>query len=160
MKLILQGVHEGWVVAKEIAESQYSVLIDSEANLLGGFDSMGATLKNGQIMAEHGVNVIFSAFSSHNLQRIRFKAGIAWANGLSEGDALAAITENPATALGLNDYSGKIEKGMRADIALWTDHPFEYKGRLNSLMVGGNWVDLKSRQDYLFEKYRELPVYK
>jgi len=79
---------------------------------------------------------------------------------LSEGDALAAITENPATALGLNDYSGKIEKGMRADIALWTDHPFEYKGRLNSLMVGGNWVDLKSRQDYLFEKYRELPVYK
>ena len=160
MDLILQGVLEGWGVAEEIAESQYSVLIDSEANLLGGFDSMGATLKNSQIMTKHGVNVIFSAFSSHNLQRIRFKAGIAWANGLSEGDALAAITENPAAALRLDDYSGRIEKGMRADLALWTDHPFEYRGRLESFMVGGNWVDLKSRQDYLFEKYRELPVYK
>ncbi len=111
-------------------------------------------------MTEKGVKVIFSSFSSHNLQRIRFKAGIAWANGLSEGASFAAITENPAAAIGLINYSGRIEKGMRADIALWTNHPFEYKGRLDSLMVGGEWVDLQSRQDYLFEKYRELPVYK
>ena len=160
MKLILQGVQEGWVVAEKIAATGYPVLVDSEANLLGGFDSLGATLKNSKIMTEKGVKVIFSSFSSHNLQRIRFKAGIAWANGLSEGASFAAITENPAAAIGLINYSGRIEKGMRADIALWTNHPFEYKGRLDSLMVGGEWVDLQSRQDYLFEKYRELPLYK
>ena len=160
MDLILQGVQEGWVVAEEIAKRKYPVLVDSEANLLGGFDSLGATLKNSKIMTDSGVKVIFSSFSSHNLQRIRFKAGIAWANGLSEADSLAAITENPAVALGLSDYSGRIEQGMRADIALWTNHPFEYKGRLDSFMVGGEWVDLQSRQDYLFEKYRKLPVYK
>ena len=44
-------------MAEEIAESQYSVLIASEANLLGGFDSMGATLKNSQIMTRYGVNL-------------------------------------------------------------------------------------------------------
>lgn len=154
MRLILQNAEEAWVVADQIAEVGSIVLLDSEANLPSSFDQLGSRLENARILAQAGVGIIFSSFWSHNARRLRHKAGVAWAHGLPEALAWAAITEVPFVALGR--AGGRLETGARADIALWEGHPMEFSGRLRGLMVSGTWVDISSRQDKLFERYQGM----
>ena len=44
--------------------------------------------------------------------------------GLKPAEALAGVTRNAAAALGLQDEIGRLEQGLRAELALWAiDHP-------------------------------------
>ena len=45
--------------------------------------------------------------------------------GVTEAQALAMITINPARELGLEDRLGSIEVGKDADLALFNAHPFD-----------------------------------
>lgn len=156
MRVILQGAAEGWAVAGRIASSAEGVLLDSESNLPGSWDSLGSRLDNAALLAAAGVPVALSSFWTHNARRLRHKAGVAWSHGLPEALAWAAVTETPARLLGM-ERLGRLEPGYPAHIALWQGHPMDFSGRLRGLWVAGERVGLSTRQDALFERYRTLP---
>jgi imidazolonepropionase-like amidohydrolase len=73
--------------------------------------------------------------------------------GLSEEEALAAITLKAARICGLADERGCLEVDKRADLAVFSAHPFDYRSQTRFVMIDGRQV--WTAQD---EKQRAEPL--
>lgn len=58
-------------------------------------------------------------------------------NGLSEKAALAALTTNPASILGINRVAGTIEKGKMANFVISTDSIFKEEAQIKHVVADG-----------------------
>lgn len=66
-------------------------------------------------------------------------------NGLSEEAALAALTTNPASILGLSKVAGSIEKGKMANLILSTDSLFSEDSQIKHMVVDGFIFDYETK---------------
>lgn len=66
-------------------------------------------------------------------------------NGLSEEAALAALTTNSASILGLGNVVGTIEKGKMANLILSTDSLFAKDSQIKHVMVDGFIFDYETK---------------
>jgi len=152
LDLILVGASDAVLVSDEIVKANVTVMMSAVDNLPGSFDSLHNSLDNIAKLAEAGVKIIISnSGESHNINQLRFDAGVAIANGLEATTALAAITANVADSFNLN--SGRIAVGKNADLVLWSSDPFEISTKVDAMWINGNAMSLKSRQDALRERY-------
>ena len=92
-----------------------------------------------------------------NVRALRQLAGVAVAYGLTRGQALAAITTNPARAFGLTGR-GTLARGSVADVVVWSGDPLELSSAPEHVFVGGVEQSLRNRQTRLLERYRQLPA--
>ncbi|RAI93806.1 amidohydrolase family protein [Algoriphagus yeomjeoni] len=67
------------------------------------------------------------------------------ASGLSEKAALAALTTNPASILGLTKVAGSIEKGKMANLILSTDSLFTEDAQIKHIVVDGIIYDYETK---------------
>ncbi|WP_425638870.1 amidohydrolase family protein [Algoriphagus yeomjeoni] len=67
------------------------------------------------------------------------------ASGLSEKAALAALTTNPASILGLTKVAGSIEKGKMANLILSTDSLFTEDAQIKHMVVDGIIYDYETK---------------
>lgn len=74
------------------------------------------------------------------IQYLPVCAAITVREGLTEQEALEAITINPAQNLGVEDRVGSIEVGKDADLVLWEEHPFQYTSKVLWTMINGKFV--------------------
>jgi imidazolonepropionase-like amidohydrolase len=152
LDLILVGASDAVLVRDEIVKANVTVMMSAVDNLPGSFDSLHNSLDNIAKLAVAGVKIIISnSGESHNINQLRFDAGVAIANGLEATTALAAITANVADSFNLN--SGRIAVGKNADLVLWSSDPFEISTKVDAMWINGNAMSLKSRQDALRERY-------
>jgi imidazolonepropionase-like amidohydrolase len=152
LDLILVGASDAILVSDEIAKANVTVMMSAIDNLPGSFDSLHNSLDNMAKLATAGVKIIISnSGESHNINQLRFDAGVAIANGLEATSALAAITANVADSFKLN--SGRIAVGKNADLVLWSSDPFEISTKVDAMWINGNAMSLKSRQDALRDRY-------
>ena len=152
IELVLVGASDAVLVSKAIADANVPVMISAIDNLPNSFDSLHNALDNVAKLTQAGVNVIISnSGDSHNINQLRFDAGVAVANGLKATDALAAITANVADVFHLN--TGRIAVGKSADLVLWSSDPFEISTKVDAMWIKGKPMLLKSRQDFLRERY-------
>ncbi|ALO35447.1 amidohydrolase [Colwellia sp. MT41] len=152
LDLILVGASDAVLVSEEIAKAKVTVMMSAIDNLPTSFDSLHTSLANVAILSKAGVTVIITnSGESHNINQLRFDAGVAIANGLAETTALAAITANVADSFNLN--SGRIVVGKNADLVLWSSDPFEISTKVDAMWINGNAMSLTSRQDALRQRY-------
>jgi len=152
LDLVLVSANDAVLVADEIAAANVPVILSSIDNLPSSFDSLHASLTNMATLAKAGVKVILAPNGgSHNLNQLRFDAGIAVANGLSKTDALSALTANVADVFKLN--SGRIAVGKNADLVMWSADPFELSTKVDLMWINGKQVSTRSRQDALRDRY-------
>jgi len=152
--LVLISASDSVLIADEIAAAKVPVILSSIDNLPTSFDSLHASLGNIAKLAKAGVKIILAPKGeSHNLNQLRFDAGIAVANGLSKTDAFSALTANVADVFKLN--SGRIAVGKNADLVLWSADPFEISTKVDSMWINGKQVSTRSRQDALRDRYTE-----
>ena len=152
LDLVLVGASDAVLVSDEIAKANVTVMMSAIDNLPSSFDSLHNSLANVAKLTKAGVKVIISnSGESHNINQLRFDAGVAIANGLAETTALAAITANVADTFKLN--SGRIVVGKNADLVLWSSDPFEISTKVDAMWINGNAMSLRSRQDALRERY-------
>ena len=155
VKLILVGVQEGWMVAKEIANAAVAAIIDPNDNLPIRFETLGARLENAAILHEAGVTLMFTGMkfqNTHNSFLVTQSAGNAVANGLPYKAALEAIFTNPARVFEL-DKSGQIAVGQIADLVLWNGDPLEVVREAQLVMVDGKEIPMVSRATRLRDRY-------
>ena len=94
------------------------------------------------LAAAGGITVIHSD-SAMGIQRLNQEAAKAWYAGIhadipvSRNEALRWITWNPAWVLGIEDQTGSLEAGKRADITVWDGDPFSVYSRARWVFVGG-----------------------
>lgn len=152
LNLVLAGASDAVLVSDEIAEANVVVMMSAIDNLPSSFDSLHNSLTNVAKLTDAGIKVIISnSGESYNINQLRFDAGVAVANGVSETTALAAITANVADSFNLN--SGRIAVGKNADLVLWSSDPFEISSKVDAMWINGKAMSLKSRQDALRERY-------
>ncbi len=70
----------------------------------------------------------------------------AMARGLSQDDALAAVTTIPARQLGLQDRLGTIAPGKIANLVVETGAPFAEKSRVSEIWIDGSRIELKEEK--------------
>ena len=91
-----------------------------------------------------------------NTRNIPFLAGTAMAYGLSEEQAISAISLNTAKIMGVDKTIGSIEEGKRATFFVNNGTPLDM--RTNNLIFGiinGEFVDLSNVQTKLYDKYQK-----
>ncbi|MFT5164530.1 MAG: imidazolonepropionase-like amidohydrolase [Alteromonadaceae bacterium] len=151
LNMVIEGAGEAIVVASQLAEAGIPVVINATQALPGDFDQLHPSLENAGKLAQAGVKVIIGTRGAHSLNLLRFDAGIAVAYGMTQQQALNALTSNIAEAFNLN--AGSIEVGTPADLVLWTADPFELSSRVDTLWIDGKQHTTDSRQDALRKRY-------
>jgi imidazolonepropionase-like amidohydrolase len=133
----LQHVLEGYKVAAEIAAhgASASTFSDWWAYKVEAYDAIPF---NAALLTEAGVNVCIKSDDPGLMRHLNLEAAkMVRYGGVSEAQALAMITLNPARELGLEGRLGSIELGKDADIALFNAHPFDAFSRCELTLVDG-----------------------
>lgn len=165
LKLVLQGVSEGWQVADQLAAAKVPVIVNVLSNLPGSLESVGATLENAARLHKAGVTVVIGSGAAHMAYGIRQDAGNAVSYGMPWEDGLAAITRTPARVWGLGDRVGTLEAGKDADVVIWDGDPLEVTTLAQQVFIRGVEMPMDSRQLRLRDRYKDLggelpPAYK
>ena len=124
-------------IADEIAAANTgaSTFADEWAYKLEAWDAIAF---NASLMAERGVKVSINSDSDERARRLYQDAAKAMHYGnTSEEEALKMITLNAAWQLGIDKYTGSIDVGKDADIAIFTAHPFSPAARVDMTLIDG-----------------------
>ncbi len=159
IRVIVKGGLEAWRAADLLAAARVPVILDPSVNLPLYFDELGARADGAALLQRAGVLVAFEiALSVHYTINagygLRQVAGLAAANGMPHGAALAAITRNPAEVWGVADRSGSLAPGLDADLVIWDGDPLEPLTNVVSVYLRGREVSQDTRQRQLRERYR------
>lgn len=122
-KLCFQHVNEGFKVAPELAEfgAGASVFADWWAYK---FEVYYSTAYNASILTKNGVVTSINSDSGELIRHLFHEAGKTQRYGsLTDDEALALITINPAKQLGVEDRIGSLEVGKDGDVAIFKGHP-------------------------------------
>ncbi len=165
LRLVLIGAREGWLVADKIAAAKVPVITLSLFDLPDRFETIASTRSNVGRLTAAGVTVCFGLFggdSGTQGRNLPYFAGNAVAQaavpggaGLTRGQALAAITRNPAQIFGLADL-GTLEVGKRGDVVIWDGDPLELTSAPSAVFIDGIAQPMQSRQTLLRDRYRDL----
>ena len=102
-----------------------------------------AITQNAGLLQEAGARAIIHSDSAIDIQRLNQEASKAyWAAkhaGLkvTQEDALRWITANPAWALGIDEVTGTLEPGKRADVVVWSADPLSVYAQAEMVWVRG-----------------------
>lgn len=122
-KVCFQHVNEGFKVAPELAAfgASASVFADWWAYK---FEVYYSTAYNAAILTRNGVTTSINSDSDELIRHLYHEAAKTQRYGdLTDDEALALITINPAKQLGIEQNVGSIEVGKDADIAIFKGHP-------------------------------------
>ncbi len=133
-----QHVLEGYKVADEIKAhgAGASTFSDWWAYKIEAYD---ATPYNAAIMTRKGVVVSLNSDSDELQRHLNLEAAKTMRyGGMSETEALAMVTINPAKQLGIDDKVGSIEVGKSADLALFDQNPLSNFSKCLKVWIDGH----------------------
>jgi imidazolonepropionase-like amidohydrolase len=134
----LQHASEGYKVVKEIAAHGVGVstFSDGWSYKLEAFDAIPY---NAAIMQKYGVVVSMNSDDPELMRRLNCEAAKAMKyGGVSETEALAMVTLNPAKQLGIDDRVGSIEAGKDADLVIYDKYPLSAYAKVQKVLIDGN----------------------
>ncbi|MFN7119912.1 MAG: amidohydrolase family protein [Saprospiraceae bacterium] len=169
-KVVFQHVNEGFKVAPELAAfgAGASVFADWWAYK---FEVYYSTAYNAAILVKNGVVTSINSDSGDYIRHLYHQAAKTQRyGGLTDDEALALVTINPAKQLGVDNRIGSIEVGKEADIAIFKNHPLSvYAVPQKTIVDGVIYFDIEKDADdqrvdvnpeeafpafYMEEKYR------
>ena len=133
----LQHVLEGYRVADEIAAhgAGASTFSDWWAYKVEAFEAIP---HNAALMTDRGVLSSVNSDDAEEMRHLNHEAAksVKW-GGLSDEQALALVTINPAKQLGIDDRVGSIEVGKDADLVVYDRHPLSSYAVVQTTLVDG-----------------------
>jgi len=154
IKIILDDVEEGWMVADEIAKAGVPVIVNPLEALPSSFEALASRLDNAARLQAAGAMVAIKSIRDFNMLRpVRLNAGTAVANGLPYRAALESITINPARIWQVADRTGSLESGKDADVVLWSGDPLETTSYPTAMFIAGVEQPDTSRRLQLRDRY-------
>jgi imidazolonepropionase-like amidohydrolase len=140
--LVIEHCTEGHKIAEELAEYGYPVVVGPSLITRAKVELKDKTFQTPGILAKAGLKVaLMTDHSVIPIEKLPLCAALAVKDGMSEGDALKAITINAAEILGVADRVGSLEAGKDADIVIWSDHPLSLMARPRYVLIDGAVID-------------------
>jgi imidazolonepropionase-like amidohydrolase len=163
LKLVLVGVTEGWLVARELAAAKVPVLVSPLTDLPSSFEQLGATQSNAGRLSDAGVAVSVGVFDDDDAHKMGYAtqyagnlvglARLPGASGLTWDQAFASISSAPARAVGMEGSIGSLRPGRVGDVVMWDNDPLEIGSRPTAIWIDGKAQSLTTRQDRLRDRY-------
>jgi len=132
-----QHVLEGYKVAKEMAAhgAGGSTFSDWWGYKVEAYDAIPF---NAAIMQSKGVLVSLNSDDAELMRHLNTEAGKAMKyGGVSENEALAMVTLNPAKQLGIDNRVGSIEVGKEADLVIYDKYPLTDFAKVEKVFIDG-----------------------
>ena len=167
LNLILAGATDAWRLKDVLAKKNIPVILRRTQSLPreddDSYDQPYAT--PAQLQAA-GVRIAFASSAGsgggapsgpHGSRTVPYEAEQATGFGLSEEDALRAVTLWPAEIFGVADKLGSIEAGKIANLIVTDGSPLAIESQLRHVIIAGRDVELGNKHASLYEKYRARP---
>jgi len=111
----------------------------------GGFkmEAYDSIRENLALTHAGGACAMIHSDSDVGIQRLNQEVAKALADGrrmgleISDAEAMSWMTSRPALALGIFEQTGSIETGKRADLVIWSDHPFSTYATAEKVYIDG-----------------------
>ena len=134
---VFEHAWEAYKIADELAAAKVglSVFADSWAYKMEAADGIAY---NAGYCAKQGVLVSINSDSGERIRRLFNDAAKTMKyGGLTEDEALALVTINPALQLGVDKIVGSLEVGKHGDLAVFSQHPMSAYTRCDLTVIEG-----------------------
>jgi imidazolonepropionase-like amidohydrolase len=132
-----QHVLEGYKVAREIAAhgAGASTFSDWWSYKVEAFDAIPY---NAALMTRAGIVVSINSDDAEQMRHLNIEAAKSMKyGGMSETEALAMVTLNPAKQLGIDNRVGSIETGKDADLVIYDKYPLSDFAKVEKVLIDG-----------------------
>ena len=144
----------------KLAQEEIPVIWAGTTALPQRWEAYDKNFHTAAALAAHGVMFAFDPGGwgpgNRNVRNLPVPAAISVAHGLSEEEAIKALTINPARILGIDDMVGSLEVGKLANVVVWTGSPIQLRSRIDTVIIKGELVPMTSLQTRLYDKYSKL----
>ena len=106
-------------------------------------ESLDGIEENAALLEAAGACAVIHSDDATLTQRLNQEAAAALSAGrragldIAEEDAIAWITLNAARSIGVEDQTGSLEVGKRADVVIWSANPFSIYARADQVFIDG-----------------------
>lgn len=145
--------------ADQIAARNIPVIWGGTTGLPERWEPVDKNYRTAAVLAEKKILFAFSESSNQggsNVRRQPVPASLSVAYGLSEEEAVKALTLNPARIFGLDDRIGSLEVGKSADIVICTKPIIQASSKIKTVLIAGRIIPLENNQTRLRDKYRAI----
>jgi len=145
LRLVIEHCTEGHLVADRLAAAGVPAVVGPVLINRSKVELMGRTLKTAAALAAQGVS--FAVMTDHPVVPIQYlliSAALTTRGGLTEEQALGAITIGAARVLGLADRIGSITPGKDGDVVVLSGNPFYLGTVVNRVYIDGKVINVNN----------------
>ncbi|WP_153731798.1 amidohydrolase [Sporosarcina obsidiansis] len=135
---------EGHLIADYISESDVMVSVGPTMSPKSKIELKNKSWETPKTLVD--ANILIALTTDHSvvgIDHLITTGIIAMKNGISEQQALQAITYNSAVYMGVEDRVGSLEKGKDADLVIWSGDIFDLRSSVTHTMIDGEFVFMK-----------------
>jgi len=141
LKLTLDHCTEGHLVLDYLKQHDYPAIVGPSFGAKSKIETNKKSFNAVKILNEGGIKVAITTDHSVLPQyALNMCAAMAMKAGMSEIEALKAVTINPAEILEIDRIKGKLAEGMDADIVIWSNHPLDLQAKVEKVFIEGEEV--------------------
>jgi imidazolonepropionase-like amidohydrolase len=136
---VLDGGAEAYLVLDALRQAGIPVILHPTLGRAWG-EMENASFRTAARLREAGLLLaVQSGYEPYvpKARSVLFEAGVLTARGLTDEQALAAVTLDAARILGVDGRVGSLEPGKDADLVLFDGEPFEYTTRVCKVLIEG-----------------------
>lgn len=141
LNLSVEHATEGHLIWEKLSEAQVPCMLGPTLSDRSKPELKNLTFDTYKILSEKGILV--SIITDHPEIPVNFLplcAALAVKFGMSEHEALKAITINPAKALGIEEQVGSLKIGKDADIVMFDRFPLELLAKAETVFINGTII--------------------
>lgn len=157
---VIIGGYDAHLVAKQLVDNEIPVIIKGGHTLPENDDDpVDLPYRLPKLLQDEGVLFCIQnsgRMETMNTRNLPFLAGTAMAYGLTEDQAIAAVSLNTAKIIGLGEQLGSLEEGKKASLFVSEGDALDM--RTNDVilaMIAGRFINLTNRQLELYQRYKK-----
>ena len=138
LEMVIEHGTEAHKLIQELKLRRIPVVVGPTFSSRAKVELAEMTWRTAVLLNEAGILIALT--TDHSVIPIQYLpvcASFAVRHGMSEMDALRAITINPAKILKLDNRLGSLEVGKDADMLVMTGHPLDWRTQIEAVYVNG-----------------------
>ncbi len=136
LDVIILGGDDGFRVTDELRKYNVGVAIGPDIIRY----EKGKPINNADLLTRNKLCVALHTSATSGTQYLPMNAAYAVRYGMDEEEAFRAITIYPAKLLHVDERIGSIEQGKDADLVILSGGPFDFRSRVEKVIVNGKVV--------------------
>lgn len=157
INIVIVGGRDSYRAAELLAKHKIPVILSQTQSLpYHHDDDIDQPFKTPKMLHDAGVLFAIGGEGYWQQRNLPFQAGQAVGFGLPKEIAIQAMTQNPATILGIDKTVGTLEKGKDATLIISTGDVMDMRtSNIERAFIRGKDISLDDKQKALYRKFRE-----